>query len=364
MNTQSVDIKYDYYTIECLNLQNTASTETITCSFSGKSNQPNLMCYNDDDTEINYNATDLFVYGNLHDLSNVDGEIVILHSATTSAIKLYCCFPFAYKTSEQRNELDVIFSSKTTESIVYQNPPVFLCLNNFIPVNPKVRKYQTIDKYGERCVVVMFENVISINSKLGNLNNNLFINNNSKTTQNASISVEDKLRSPSLIEGMSDSEAVYTCEYLPVDTEDMIQVLQVPLGSSWYNNLVGESVSNLFVSNAIFMFVTLFIFTMSPLLYNFIRHQLRNEKLKPIWLDRRNIFNVISVNLLNMVIILSISVLTIILLLVGFLKPNYTAATIGIFLPFSGFVAFFGIKYFYIFRRKLNDTNSEPTSPI
>lgn len=41
----------------------------------------------------------------------------------------------------------------------------------------------------------------------------------------------------------SKNNVIYICEYLPVDTDDMIQVLQVPIGSPEYGKEVGNKIS-------------------------------------------------------------------------------------------------------------------------
>jgi hypothetical protein len=364
MDTQSEDIKYDYYQIECMNLQNVMNQETnknsIKSSFKGKINQPNLIHRPDKNTIVNYQATDLFIYGNLHNINNVDGELVIAHSPTTSAIKIYCCFPFAYKKTKKDSDIDAIFSSKSNSvSSTYQDPPITISLNKHIPSYPKVTQYKTTDKFGHQCLVVIFDSIIYINHKTKNLDLHLFQEtNNSSSTSSHSTVLEDKLRTPSLItslpdiEGMDiigDDEAVYQCEYLPVDSEDMVQVLQVPIGSPGYNNLVGTQVSNVFLNNAIFMFFVVFVFIMTPLAHNFIEGQLQKYHL--LWLTPLAFLkNVVSLTLLNLVLILIIFVVSVILLCWGITKSNSTATSIGIFLPFCAYVGYLGITYMNTFK--------------
>ena len=354
MDTQRKDIKYDYYPIECINLQH--YKRDIMCTFQGRVNQPNIVHYDDNNIVINYQATDLYIYGNLHNKKNVDGEIVILHSPTTSEVKLYCCFPFAYKKMKKDTVFDVMISSKTSSvSQTYQDPPLSLCLNEYIPLSPVVNEYYTTDKFGDRCKVIVFDNIIFINHRVEKLNNDLF-EASFLYSDSSSIILEDKLRSPSLlvkegdnnfpvIEGMSDD--VYSCEYLPVDSEDMVQVLQVPIGSPGYNNLVGDQVSNVFLNNAIFMFFVIFVFIISPLAHNFLESMVIDSYRKLFICTIAPIYNTlkIKVNLLDIILVLVIFIVSVILLICGISYSNSTATSIGIFLPFCGFVGYLGIKY-------------------
>ena len=120
MDTYIDRIKYNYYPIECTNSRNIKrKNPKIITTYQGKINQPNII-YANKYKETTYQATELFVYGKIHDIYSTnkniqDGEIVILHHPITSDIKLYCCFPFIYNNHCIDAEIDaIIISSKIT----------------------------------------------------------------------------------------------------------------------------------------------------------------------------------------------------------------------------------------------------------
>jgi hypothetical protein len=521
MKSLNKDIKYNYYSIECENIRNliTDSGKTvITSNYQGKINEPNLFYSDNNSFDIGYQATHLFIYGKLHDFDKChpDGELVILHRSTTLSTKLYCCFPLVYdKKSPITSIDDIIISEKQTISLE---------LNDHIPNTPIFRKVKTIDKYGEQCIVILFENAIHVNSKLYDLNldNDLFINNNSRHLEHVmnytdSVIFENTLRSssaiierfdiksPSIIEGfdivayanknkdlplnqdevnqqntflkaliaggvkgvttlpdaatpfdivayanknkdlplnqdeqrnlnsirdsiagaarpvavtpisgtdydynplknydkikgavaasasatlgggpvsnimlsdlstkinkfkgnlskyfhptnkkkhmnpnqVDDDETIYKCEYLPVDSEDMIQVLQMPIGSPGHNTLVNDQISNVFINNAIFMFTVAFIFITSSLLHSMLKNNVNKNLLIEYTTGLFKGFNVLNLFLTALVIIL-----TIILLLYGIYHGNSSAISIGIFLPFFGLISYLGISYFGSLKNK------------
>lgn len=379
METQNKGIHYNYYPIECSNIRNIQTqdmkNEIITSTYQGKINEPNLMYSDNGQFEIGYQATDLFLYGKIHDMNIIqDGELVILHRATTLSNKLYCCFPLIYDKKSPITEIDQILMSKNSNNYV---GPLKLEMNKYITDLPYIRKYKTVDKFGEQCVVIFFDSIIYINSKLSVYDDQLFEINKSMSlgqTINYSNSVflENKLRTPSIItEGFDstslptptstksskhtkspkptptltahtdDDEVVYSCEYLPVDSEDMVQVLQMPIGSPGYSSLVNNQVSNVFINNAIFMFIAAFIFVTSPLVHNTMKSRIGERYTIDIQGGILKGFNI-----LNIVLSLILLILAIILLVVGFMTTNLTATSIGIFIPFFGFICYLGIIYF------------------
>jgi hypothetical protein len=518
MKSLNKDIKYNYYSIECENIRNliTDSGKTvITSNYQGKINEPNLFYSDNNSFDIGYQATHLFIYSKLHDFDkhHPDGELVILHRSTTLSTKLYCCFPLVYdKKSPTTSIDDIILSEKQTISLE---------LNDHIPNKPNFHKMETIDKFGEQCIVILFENAIHINSKLYDLNldNDLFINNNSRHLEHVmnypdSVIFENTLRSssaiierfdiksPSIIEGLNiqnnfkrfkngtintnrrfmdtfepnkndtlnqyqvnqqktfrdnliaggakgvtrlsdvdnlqnifqnaviagaakgvtrlpvaatpvaatpvaatsvaatsvaatpvattpdiskvssimlsdlstkinkfkgnlskyfhpntnkingvqkhmntgvvdDDETIYKCEYLPVDSEDMIQVLQMPIGSPGHNTLVNDQISNVFINNAIFMFTVAFIFITSSLLHSMLKNNINKNLLIEY---TTGLFK--GFNLLNLLLTALVIILTIVLLIYGIYNGNSSAISIGIFLPFFGLISYLGISYF------------------
>lgn len=370
MDTQNIDIRYDYYPIECSNIRNIVNNDSnnisINSTYQGRINQPNLIYNNKDNIEINYQATDLFIYGKLHNIQefNQDGEIVILHRPTTSAIKLYCCFPITYKKCSP-TEIDSLILSEN--SSLYQDPPISIELNKYIQSIPRIREYHTKDMSGDHCIVIFFENLIYINQKIpsSKLGNNIFKNDNinfnimnypflaKSKNYSSSITLENKLRTPSFlfqsdnIEGMQNGEQVMECEYLPVDSEDMVQVLQVPIGSPGYSNLVGTNVTNFFVNNSILMFMIIIIFTVTPMIYNFLYNKIRQLQNFDSYLNDIDFLKgIIKINVFNLVLTLIIVIVSITLLVTGIQLNNSTAVSIAIFLPFCAFVAFIGIQFF------------------
>jgi hypothetical protein len=376
MDTNQQNIHFNYYAIECLNMINSIderdSLTQISASFRGRVNNPNII-YSNNNLTVNYQATNIYINDNIHsNISSQDGEIVILHRPTTTSLKLYACFPFKGSTKNSKTDIDKLIDTESYSlSNVYQKEPLSIEINKYIGQIPSVREYQTLDVDGQQCIVLVFENVIKINRCLdGNkLTKALFVASLEKPVVST---IEDKLKSPSILmegfhEAMDDkkdissikdtkdivnSDVVYKCEYLPVDTEDMVQVLQVPIGSPGYNKEVGNQVSGVFVSNSIFIFVVLVIFFISPLLYGFIESLVMSH----LFLDNIVFIKThlkTDVNLLNLILIMVFSVLTIILLIYGLIASDGTAIAISIFIPFCSLISYVGITFFK--KSRIND---------
>ena len=369
MNTNQENIRYNYYAIECLNIVNTINDTTslmkISASFRGRENNPNII-YKKNNMKTNYQATDIYVCDKIHNIKNTihDGEVVILHRPTTTSIKLYTCFP--YVNSNVSVDIDKLIDSESHSlSKIYQEEPFTIEMNKHIKHNPQIREYESTDTLGEKCIVIVFENVIKIKHHLDGKALEKALFNVILEKPDVSI-VEDKLKTPSILMegfhegirsqedamkklsetvGINDPEVIYKCEYLPVDTEDMVQVLQVPIGSPGYGKEVGNQVSGIFVSNTIFIFGVLVVFFISPLFYGFIESLVKNDTfLLNINFFEKNLN--MGVNLLNLILILIVSVITIILLIYGLVSSDGTAIAISIFLPFCALISYIGITFF------------------
>lgn len=370
MNTKQENIRYNYYAIDCLNINNsindTNSLRKISASFRGRENNPNII-YKKNNVKVNYQATDIYINDKNHNIKNVihDGEIVILHRPTTTSIKIYTCFP--YIGSNINTDIDNLIDSESHSlSNIYQDEPFSIEMNKYIDHNPQVREYETTDTLGEKCIVIVFEHVIKIKHHLDGktLEKGLF--NVILEKPDVSI-VEDKLKTPSILmegfhEGIrsqedamkklsetvvnNDADVIYKCEYLPVDTEDMVQVLQVPIGSPGYGKEVGNKISGIFVSNTIFIFGVLVVFFLSPLFYGFIESLVKGSKTLTEDITFMKDYLNMGVNLLNLILILIVSVITIILLIYGLVSSDGTAIAISIFLPFCALISYVGITFF------------------
>jgi hypothetical protein len=173
MNTKSSNIRYNYYSIECMNIVNSVNNDTklrtITSSFRGKVNNPNII-YKKNNININYQATKLYINGKIHDMDDgllQDGEIVILHQPTTTALKLYCCIPYKESSKISKTVVDDLINSEShSMSNIYQDLPLSIELNKYISGNPSVSEYETIDVFGEHCTVIFFHKAIKIKQHL------------------------------------------------------------------------------------------------------------------------------------------------------------------------------------------------------
>ena len=370
MNTNQENIRYNYYATDCLNIVNTINDTTslrkISASFRGRENNPNII-YKKNSMKTNYQSTDIYVCDKIHNIKNTmhDGEVVILHRPTTTSIKLYTCFP--YVNSNISTDIDNLIDSEShTLSKIYQEEPFSIEMNKYIKHNPQIREYESTDALGEKCIVIVFENTIKIKHHLDGKSLEKALFNVILEKPDASI-VEDKLRTPSIlmegfhegigsqedamkklsetVVGINDPEVIYKCEYLPVDTEDMVQVLQVPIGSPGYGKEVGNKISGIFVSNTIFIFGVLVVFFVSPLFYGFIESLVDSRTFLDNITFLENYLNM-GVNLLNLILILIVSVITIILLIYGLVSSDGTAIAISIFLPFCALISYVGISFF------------------
>ena len=334
METQNECLRYNYYPMDCRNIRTlqeeneTQQTENVNenekkiATYQGKINQPNLS-YKTKDEVIHYQSKELRICNKIHQMDEQEqeqeGEIMILHTPTTSSLKLYACFPFLSDKKMASTDIDKIFFSNAIQN---EEKPLSLEMNQYIHLLPKVRIYETYDLYGELCRVVFFEQMIHINHKVhlflgenmiqleersrvftnypflaktknyqdsvaieSKLRSSFFLFQNTDTQtlsmNNSSLLFKENKNTKSIKEGMGNNqeneEVIYSCEYLPIDSEDMVQVLQVPLGSPGYSNLVGSQVSNLFINNGIFMFIVILFFCLTPFCYNFFYTKIKES---------------------------------------------------------------------------------------
>lgn len=405
MNTKDNNVRYNYYNIECVNIVNNINNNMqrrITASFRGKENNPNII-YTKGNLNLHYQATNIFITGKNHIMSDkYDGEIVILHKPTTSSINLYSCFPYVKSESIDKDMVidDLISSSSNSLSDLYQQFPVSIEINKFVKTSPSVYEYKTIDNNGENCIVLYFDNVIKIRSNLNSENIELtpFMK---QTTKPDNYVLERKLKSPSILlegfhealsvpnvnelpsvndavkkmdvntvvndftksllekvkdEKVSDpttvsipkkdnSDVIYKCEYLPVDTDEMVQVLQVPIGTPGYHYGVGALLSGIFVSATIFIFSILLIFFIAPILYGIIESLVISKTFLDNVIFIKTHTN-LNISLLDLIIALSMIGTAIGLLTYGLMTFNTVAIAVALFIPFFMIVSYIGIVFF------------------
>ena len=474
MNTSHNGIRYNYHPIECTNIVSMVDKnkkyKKMSSSFMGKINNPNII-YKKNNKIVNYQAVEIFLSSQNHNIEDTayDGEIVVLHRPVTSDIRLYCCFPFTHSIDvEISTEVDAFLNYESSSTNMFYNEnPIFLEMNKYIAKTPSVRDYMTVDKHGERCIVIVFEKVINIQthsimkylkppfssdnyhpstseieSKLRTSSiivegfklekpkpisirkpkpisipkvkvpklkpisglkktprqiqkspmkptsvqskrtpKNVFERRESGLEgageggrnylslgfdagltdlfQNAQLRKEEKRKTPQKGTGVdSDDEVIYKCEYLPVDSDDKVQVLQVPVGSRGYNSLVGDEVSSVFISNTIFICFVLLIFFICPILHGFLKSLvkssafLENVKIIQTYLN-------IDINLFNLILLLLLVLLTMILLVYGLIASDRTAISIAMFIPFFGLVSYVGIIFF---KNASSASSSEPSA--
>jgi hypothetical protein len=148
-----------------------------------------------------------------------------------------------------------------------------------------------------------------------------------------------------MVFGDNNEEVIYECEYLPVDSDDMIQVLQIPVGSPGLSTLVNSNVSSLFINNAIILFAFVLIFFTMPLFYRFIRIKVNQTKYSFLFDEIAYMMQnfEMSMNIVGVVAVITCALLTVLLLACGMLLRSPTAVAIGIFLPFFTFFSYISI---------------------
>lgn len=220
---------------------NDNGTTFIKANFNGGGSTPNVV-YTKSNTTVNFKATQLFIYGNVHVKNGISytGELIIKNDPLTNAAStpsIYLCFILSYNSSNPVTDIDKIIKNTGTTPISVQinSTPDPSTGSTYIV-------YNATNDSGIPCLVVIFTNPIQINSNLIGYSNkcdSLFITPNSGLTY-------------SIVQSQSQGDWM-ECDYVPIDSAE-VATYSLPIQSG----LIKDSNSMDSLRTSI-MFVTFFI---------------------------------------------------------------------------------------------------------
>jgi hypothetical protein len=347
-------IIYDYYPIECKLSTNTSSS--IETMYLGQPNRPNIVYIDQQKKKTLYHTDHLTLVKAIHNIPTSDGEILISHKSLTSSKRLLCYFPFMYNPHGKETDIDQWINSSTTIQF-YTN--IYIDMSTHIASTDStiVQEYTSFDKQGQECHILVFNEIIHIATDIRKKIQQL----QSHSSEILHLqSLEKKLNSPANIirkntiiqEGLTtsnkeneDDNVIYSCEYLPVDSDETIQVLQVPINqNSIIDPVMDTKISTVFIYNSIIIFCLIKTFLVSPVLYEFITFTIRGTPYNSFLLDALPYITSMKVTILGIIIISILTCLSLSLLLYGFIVGNRISTSIGMFLPFFTIFSYISIN--------------------
>ena len=393
-----MSLVYDFYAIECRHISKTACG--IESVYTARANRPTIVYVDDNKNTVQYHATQLRLGGKIHPViagvsSGHDGELIMRHEPSTASLPIECHFPFVHDARHETTDIDAFLRSDYDSHFTN----LYVDMNAHIADATAASQYKKKDKDGKEIRVILFHQLITVRTDI----KTLYKVSQYCVDQLQRQTLEYKLQTPAIIKrkkrsvidaksergtqtekekekekekkkekekelggaiegfakgqdgegggggggGGGGEEVIYECEYLPVDSDDMIQVLQIPLSSPGLDTLVNSNVSSLFINNAIILFVVVLIFFTMPLFYRFIRIKVLKTKYSFLFDEiaflMRN-FD-LSMNLVGVGAVTLCIALTVLLLVLGFVLHNSTSVAIGIFLPFFAFFSYISIAH-------------------
>jgi len=217
------------------------SIKFIKANFNGGGSTPNVV-YTKSNTTVNFKATQLFIYGNVHAANGISytGELIIKNDPLTNASStpsIYMCFILSHNSSNPSTDIDkIIANTGTTPISVSLNTSGDGTSDNTYII------YNATNNSGIPCMVVIFTNPIQINSNLTGFSNScdsLFIT----PTKGLTYSIVQNKTQGDWME----------CDYVPIESDE-VTTYSLPIQSS----LIKDSNSMDSLRTTI-MFITFFI---------------------------------------------------------------------------------------------------------
>lgn len=238
---QQIVHTYNTMTASSITPVNDDGNKFIKSNFNGGGSTPNIV-YTKSNTTVNFKATQLFIYGNVHSRNGISyaGELIIKNDPLTNAQStpsIYLCFILSYNSSNPVTDIDkIIKNTETTPiSVAIESTPDPATGSTYIVYNTK-------NNSGIPCLVAIFTNPIQINTNLAGYSNkcdSLFI------TPNAGLTY-------SIVQNQIQGDWM-ECDYVPIDSAE-VATYNLPIQSS----LIKDS-SSMDSLRTTIMFVTFFI---------------------------------------------------------------------------------------------------------
>ena len=362
------DIKYDFYPIQCANLMSVDNIhgKFIQANYLGKLIQPNIVLAKTNVPYTTYyQSSKLYLAGSSNvspsstaSLPSHDGQIILEHKPSTTDKTLFVVFLLKYHSSTGANYFPI------QKLLGLENVP--LEFNKYIP-KEKLSDIKVISPPMEDRVYVIFQDVIPIDINITGKFTDFFQKDQVQSIQ-IDILQKDvdmkKLPHPNqqaLQEGFQEGlDQNLTCELIDVPSDDMVQVLQVPVGSLGYNDMVSRGFGDVFLNQLFVFFVSIIIFLIGPLAYVWLRNLLGNM----LGADGANLFVVVQKwsngklfskldffgdhpSLYEIIWFCFLVLSSISSILIGFATDNLTAKVSGFFGIYLYFFMYLGIKFYY-----------------
>jgi hypothetical protein len=384
------DIKYDFYPIQCTNSMtiNNVHGKYVQGNYLGKLNQPNIVLAKSNAPYTTYyqttklylaSSSNIFPHNAPHaTIPAHDGQIILELEPSTTDKKLFVIFLLKYIPCENTPAPPFPIQKLLTTTPDASIPLEF---NKYFP-KPENVKIQAISPPMEDTVYLIFQNVIPIQENIAGKFTDFFQRNkvfdqpiqtdifNKQVDLNSLPHPNQKALSGMVAlegfqEGM-DASTNLVCELLDVPSDDIVQVLQVPMGSLGYNDVVSKGYGDVAMNMMYIFFVSILTFLIGPLFYVWVRNVLGRLTVEKGQMNNigKFIFTPIqqsqSLNVLRSLDFLGdhpsfyeIVWFTIIMfgsisaIITGFATENLTAKVSGFFGLYLYFFMYLGIRFYY-----------------
>jgi len=238
----SINIILNYPNIEIINPN--LALGKIESTFNGKPNEPNVI-YSNTGTPQKYKATNLYIYGKLHNIKdlNYNGELIIKNTSLTNNNIIYTIF--LLKTAYiPRNTLDTLISSVNKQDTSYNS----LDINNLINNNNNYIVY-----FDNSTKVIINTNVINIKTDLSSYATRIALFNANPANY-------------SIVKPSSNDDEYVNCESLPIDSETELSYV-IPSDSSVINSVMKDNFLVMMMTYIYCFFAFLIILFFAPKIY-------------------------------------------------------------------------------------------------
>lgn len=391
----SVKLSVDYYSTVCKNIKlnnDETGNSFVSAFYPGYINQPNIQYQESGTTPTYYHSKNIFVYGNIHNISDVDydGEIVIENIATVSNnTKLYCCFLIKQNKEtfpSQRKTLGKLINSTSVFSpeTIYTSD-ISVSMNEYIDFdagNENAIYYETVDRSGVSCRVIVFLTVIQTNAEISKFSQDsraVFVIKPTSQPKIISITnIKHKQNGVSFQEGFgmttldggekvltSDGAAgdIFSCEYLPVST-DTAQVFQIPISTDMVSTKLNEEATTVSLYFFISIMIASAILVIVPIIYNLDIYGKLDRELPDVlkWIDM--VFMTTGVKWKDLIMVSSMILLSLILISAGVARKNNPTKMAGIFFMSVLFLGRAGIFIYGRMYKSIDGGNSDSVDPF
>ena len=289
-------VAVDYYATPCTSAQLhvVAATDApaLSAVYAGTGNQPNAI-YVGACTPLMFSARAMHLRGRVHDVDGLrhDGEIVVEHAATgNSNTQLFSCFPVrrgAPSAGARGDPVAQLLRAAAPGAAHEGGAPPEIGLNDCLPRDPKLIVYESRDRRGMPCRVLVFldeiltgADISGFSASVGDLFEavpraapEMASGRCARTAPPTRLEVAD-----GGVEGFTVDDAtgvlksggytddIFTCEYLPVDTETA-QVFQIPIDTQMVSSTANQEMTSMALYFLLSIAFAGVVFFVAPALY-------------------------------------------------------------------------------------------------